>query len=520
MENEPSGRSLETLISIDDSDDSSGYASEKTESLTYFLAQSSVENFEADVTKLKQDSSAKFKKRWEEIIQRYSKIDDDAESDEIDLRTGKITVDNGHLRSLAGEGQMINGVKLHSSIWTGDYDYDKMVKEESRLQTQERRAKHRMREKLKREDKFYNGSPLAADSDSVADSVLVVDQSPTKRSTISPLKRKPSLPAGYISPVKRSLVDSLNLLSPRRDSRGSGHMFSPRHMSSPMRGSYISSPMRSSSHISSPSSIYPSHIRKSVSDNALTPGKLHFGSPTTTHDELYSMVSDLNDNIQMSLYTCAFPGCRFSSEFKSAYRAHLLLNHASELNRIGYPVARESGVDVPDMTIPEMTILKLTLHFPLQLTISPEKPLGCLKQLAGGRCTKSFLSSKQLALHHEKYPSQCSTRRQVLLCPILGCHFMTDGGGEEWKIHVNSHLSKSNSRGDISNNRGELKPKMGIIDSGVMESLDDVFSDTVSSLEFSEDESKKTNMDDFWTPKPATPESHRFKFDIVTSDEE
>lgn len=537
MENQPSGRSFETLISISDSEDSGSDSSERADALTYVLANSSVENFEADINKLKRDSSAKFKKRWEQIIERYSEINDDLESDEIDLRTGKITVDNGHLRSLASEEQMINGVKLHSSIWRGDYDYDKMVKEENRMKTLEQNAKRRMREKLKREDRFHNSSPLNTDSDNLSDNVLLLDLSPTKKLTISPLKRKASLPAGYISPVKRNLVDSQSwLCSPKRP------ISSPRHIS--RSSSYLS---RGSSHLSrSPgrNSRSPGHNSRSPGQNSrspshisrsprrirnpsfadilqLKPRKLHFDAPDTNHDELYSIGSDLTDDIQVSLYTCAFSQCRFSSELKETYRNHLLLNHSPELNRIGYPVTLDSRFP-DDMIIPEMTILKLSLHFPLQMDISSEKLLICNRQLTNGKCTKSFLSTKKLVSHHEN-PNQCSSRRQVLLCPILGCDFMTDGGGEEWRDHVNSHGSNSHgskSHGSKPEITSDLMPsKLANIGTGVMESVEDIFSDSVSSLEFSDDEeTKMRDMDDFWTSKPTNMD--RFQFEIVTSDEE
>ncbi|SGZ58268.1 CIC11C00000000257 [Sungouiella intermedia] len=553
MDNQSPGRSFETLIPIDDFSDSSSGESEKNGGFARVLAQSSVENFEADLNKLKQDSSAKFKKRWQEIILRYSEIDDEIESDEIDLHTGKITVDNGHLRSLAGEGQMINGVKVHSSIWTGDYDYDKIMKEEDRLQRQQRKAKQQMREKLKREDRFYNSSPSTIDSDVFGDR-LVVDVSPSKRLSISPLKRKFSLPSGYISPVKRS-VES-------RDS--------PNH--SPLRyqsQSVSYSPLGNNS----PAESLPESKKSSQNSNLprrSKPRKLSFEN--YIHDDLYSMVSDLNDDIQLSLYTCAFSECRYTSETKTMYRSHLLLKHVSELRKIGYPVTIESNYEDPkliaggvlelpskkaiDLTIPEMTILKLNLHFPLQISISPGCPYVCKRNIGSGKCTKSFMSSKQLVEHQQKYPHQCSTRRQVLLCPILGCDYMTDCGGEEWRDHVNSKHS-----GDVK------PPKMAIIDNEVMESIEDVFSDSVSSLDFSGDEKgepeededssealgkkggeeereerevrlgneatveEKTKiprkeMDDFWTPNAlvvsdiTTLVCHNFEFEIVTSDDE
>lgn len=45
-------------------------------------------------------SKLKFLSNWNKILTKYERIDDERESDEIDIITGKVLVDNGHLRGL------------------------------------------------------------------------------------------------------------------------------------------------------------------------------------------------------------------------------------------------------------------------------------------------------------------------------------------------------------------------------------------------------------------------------------
>ncbi|CAK9437815.1 uncharacterized protein LODBEIA_P21930 [Lodderomyces beijingensis] len=53
-----------------------------------------------DLNKARKESWARAASRWSSIIDKYSKIDDEFESDLIDLDRGRVVVDNGHLRSL------------------------------------------------------------------------------------------------------------------------------------------------------------------------------------------------------------------------------------------------------------------------------------------------------------------------------------------------------------------------------------------------------------------------------------
>ena len=37
---------------------------------------------------------------------------------------------------------------------------------------------------------------------------------------------------------------------------------------------------------------------------------------------------------------------------------------------------------------------------------------------------------------HQEAGDECSDKRQVLFCPILGCGYLTDGGYKEWREHM------------------------------------------------------------------------------------
>lgn len=501
MVTQQTGQYYEKLISIEDVSDYSSSSGEENSVLNHALTQSG-QQFQADINKLKRNSSVKFRKQWHEIIQRYSLIDDTVESDEIDLHTGKIIVDNGHIRSLADDGQTIDGVRIHRSIWAGDYDYERILKEEDRSQRHERKHKQKMRAKLKSEDRFHNSSPInTSDSEVLEDNLLLINLSPSKRLSISPLKRKASkLPSRFMlpSPVKRSMK---------------------------IMGS-------------SPEKETSSLLAESLPIKAGCARIEQIELENPDYDELYSVISDLTDNVSIALFSCAFPGCPFSSESKASYRAHLISNHATGLQRIGYPVSSTSRRQEV-YHIPELTILKLNLHFPMQMNILPEIPYECKKKLVSGNCKKIFLNSDQLAEHQSKFPQECSIRKQVLLCPILGCDFMTDDGFKEWRTHVNSHESKL-ERVKFSD------PERKGSNAELMDDIEDVFSDTVSSLDFSDDVADVTreqkgsgyvskkisqkrseksnvaleNIDEFWNYKSARPKHQALHLEIRTSDEE
>lgn len=426
------GQTYEKLISLEESSDDSSPAADPLTSLT------SGPSFEQDITRLKHDSSAKFQRKWNEILAKYAAIDDNAESDEIDLHTGRITKDNGHIRSLAEDGQMINGIRLHDSIWAGNYDYERVMREEERLEKRVRKHKHKIRDRLKSEDKFYNSSPITtSDSDILEDNLLLIGL--PIRMNSSPLKRK-VLPFGYLlsSPVKRThTMNSSPERSHSGEYRGEEDYRGEEYH---RKGSYDE-------------------------DYVLQTREDYFGGENS---RLSAEVCDLHGHVSVSLFCCAFLHCTFTSESRSVYRDHLLRSHAPELCRIGYPVeARGTG----DVHVLELSFLKLNLHFPIEVP-APEKCYKCRRNMPAGKCSKMFLSADQLA-QHQSDPRKCTTRRQILLCPILGCDLRA-AKYSEWRDHVNSHR-----RVTVVSDRAKA-----------MDSVDEFFSDT-SSLVFSDEEEEK-----------------------------
>ena len=49
---------------------------------------------------MENQSLQRFKSQWDAIIDKYSKIDDSTQSDEIDIVTGELITNNGHLDKL------------------------------------------------------------------------------------------------------------------------------------------------------------------------------------------------------------------------------------------------------------------------------------------------------------------------------------------------------------------------------------------------------------------------------------
>ncbi|EEQ37886.1 hypothetical protein CLUG_02009 [Clavispora lusitaniae ATCC 42720] len=524
------------------------------EELDRALRQDSAE-LENRLRQLKQDSSARFLRRWDEIISKYSQIDDNTQSDEIDLRTGEIVRDNGHLRSLATDGSL-HGVSIQSSIWAGDYDFERGLKAEEKERRHQQRAKRRLKERLKTQQLFRTASagPVLL-SEPLQDNLSILSPSPTKKqrtAASSPLKERQSpepwtqyereekmrkdykserknaslrenikwdqknrpdliyrsssesLASDMDSPVKSSLkfLEQLDLHSPqkldlrqfelsKRDSfderpgleyphsseleitETHGNSSSPKCRNGV---SDVQSPKRSTTEkyaIVCETSPFYDHS-SAPSDYKLEGPMYSHGSPNGSHS--FSIRSDLVETPQIALYPCAF-GCSYTSDSKTAYRAHLLSTHAHSLLRIGYPVKISDSNHIShNEHISELTILRLTLHFPLRIQM-PLKPYSCGREFKYGKCQRIFLDEKSAQAHQEAYPHECSARRQVLLCPILGCDFMTDEGYKEWKDHVSGHEREQTKKFSV----------VPIEDAEVS----DIFSDSVSSLSFSEDEEQK-----------------------------
>lgn len=422
--------SYEPLIPIEDGS-SSDEPDTNDQLLSSTLKHSGLQ-LQADISKLKQESTLRFKTRWDEIIAKYSSVDE-LESDEVDLATGEITIDNGHLRSLTTSGTEINGVKVNTSIWHGDYDDDRDLQKEKKREESQAKRKQKLREQLKMERKFHNPGVVTSDSDVLEDNLV----------SSSPAKSR-RLYLGNSSPLKFHLESPFKVgLSPLK------------LVSSPVKIGF-SRQSSDSSLLASPTK--RRHVQKSPGDSKglgadrLEPfdsgiSQLLLSTPENQHssdnsevDTLYLMISDLHEHTTVAVFNCAFNGCTFHSESKASYRAHLLSQHSGQLNQIGYPVT-SADTSFKHHQIPELTILKLTLHFPLQVNLPPIVR-SCGLYIDNQQCLKVFADLKLLKLHQEGHPRGCSTRKQVFACPILGCDFLTDEGYAEFREHVIGHNGK------------------------------------------------------------------------------
>lgn len=443
------------LISLEKIEDSAGH-----EDINEALREDD-EELEERLNTLKQESSARFVRRWDEIISKYSHIDDNTQSDEIDLQTGQIVKDNGHLRSLATDGSL-HGVQFQPSIWSGDYDFERVIRDEEKEYRNKKRAKAHLRRKLKLQQLFHT-SPGDATLDSAAseplqDNLLILSPSPTKKQRViasSPIKKQRDTASTTMKNERntQSTLEDRALWSysplPRSKDKSDADYRQDFHSSSPIK------------HI--PSLPHLKYEEEEVYSSEID----------SEPDLLFLLMSDLVDTPRMAIFHCAL-GCSFTAETKSAYKDHLLSNHANLLFRIGYPVKVPKQPQVLRDHITELAILRLTLHFPLQVSI-PQKPIECGLNYGIGKCCRVFLDPEAAQKHRSSHPLKCSTRRQVFLCPILGCDYMTDGGYREWREHVLKH-----KEGQQSYPTNGTQEEVG--------DVSDIFSDSVSSLSFSEEE--------------------------------
>lgn len=259
----------ERLIPLEDSYDD-------TFSLLFIKnSESSNSEIHEELLKRRADTTNKFKEKWKQILEKYSAIDDDLESDELDLHTGRITKDNGHLRSMKERQIEIGGVIVNDDIWAEDDSYDKAYNDYRRVKAHQEKLKKRFDTHILQHNK---------DSSMKREDVPIDD---LVSSIFSPSKRNSS---------KKTLTR-----------KHSSSFESPENSSSPFRGS------REESIFSS-----PLKIPTSPKEN----------SPTKRR----------KDKILIQWYNCAFEDCPFKTELRAQYGEHLLAYHADELSFIGYPV--------------------------------------------------------------------------------------------------------------------------------------------------------------------------------------
>lgn len=293
-----------------------------------------------EISRLKSASSTRFREKWEKILEKYSAIDDNLESDEIDLETGKITIDNGHLRSMAANEIVVGGVTVNGDIWAEDDSFDKAYNDQRRVRAHQERLRERFENHIRR---HKDGSPLKLGA--------IPDD---------------NLHHAFTRPLKRNLSD-----------------FSPGHSSS--MGFSASEDSDFSDTHASP---FRSLQMASIPSSPLRPTSSI--SPTKRARRLQSP----------HWYNCAFEYCSFITEKKGGYEDHLLAEHPEELSFIGYPV-KGNDKKIKNV-ITELCVRKLALYFPLSVDADSREAiledsgdvcpiLGCeFTAINGNRLEKHF----------------------------------------------------------------------------------------------------------------------------------
>jgi hypothetical protein len=82
-----------------------------------------IDETDAEYQRKKQEAQQTLKNTFESIFARYSNVADD-ETDEVDLETGKIVVDNGHIRSMANDPKARERWRALGEIMEDDADSD------------------------------------------------------------------------------------------------------------------------------------------------------------------------------------------------------------------------------------------------------------------------------------------------------------------------------------------------------------------------------------------------------------
>lgn len=375
-----------------------------------------------DLHRLKQQSTARFHRKWDDILAKYSQIDDTIELDEIDLSTGQIITDNGHLRSmLRAEYEEHNAL---SDIWSPGYD-----DEVEQLEPKDHilRISHASSSPLLRPRQGLD-SPRS-------DNLLILGWSRES------LPVRPALSLKRRSPLKD---DTWSLKLSRTSSS------SPlKHLTTQASPPLLPTPKMKRG-------VFADHSSSEIGGFTLLDGSDDIDN---FDDSGYSLDSHY-DAGSLDLYSCAFPRCSFCSELKSQYRDHLLCSHVPLLQRIGYPIGELRRLPHPDSeAVLELTILKLALHFPLLVEL-PDVPFVCGRRMTSKNQTRTCRRVFFLAegCRHHKLHGRCSARRQVLRCPILGCDYICEEDYRMLKTHAKEHQQMTGSQRKRDVRAGETLP--------------------------------------------------------------
>ncbi|ODV81526.1 uncharacterized protein CANTADRAFT_110899 [Suhomyces tanzawaensis NRRL Y-17324] len=425
-----SGRQTEPkLIAIESDDEPSQFDLLHEDKQLHHDSQA----FQRELERLKAQSTRKFQSKWEQILQKYSTIEDEKASDEIDLVTGRITIDNGHLRSL--NTQLAHDKNsLDGNIWAVDYDWerDKRLK-----QKKQKDQKHQLKSRLKLLNLFYNSLSTESIDEPThkrapLEDNLLLNPSPTKKSRLSssPVRADARFD---VSPTKAAPVGSDSDTSPiKQNGKGASQNSDilPTRLFD-LSGNFDSPTEGSSFDLSHSSSISEHPKSKKSLKCALD-----------QFEEEYSILTEylVDNSPQVKIFECAIENCYYCTGNKSLYQNHLLEKHSGVLYTLGYPVSLNEN-ETP-LSVSEKVSKKLHDQFPIMYPIPPlalsgtGEPFHCMRKMQNGKlCQKFFLSMGDLRKHQMDSLSDCSCKKQVLVCPLLGCGYMTDGGYLEWRTH-------------------------------------------------------------------------------------
>ncbi|RLV84604.1 hypothetical protein JA9_000488 [Meyerozyma sp. JA9] len=420
-------------------------------------------SFEKRVANLQARSRSRFRNQWEAILEKYSQIDDEKESDEIDLSTGEIITDNGHLRALARKNVSSSSL---DDIWSAN-----LVEEPGQ-------ARPYMTSKSG-QNTFISPARQPKDinetrrSSSMKDNVLLLSPSPTKKARHSPPKTASpsrSTPSKFSSP---------RLSSPRLSST---------RLSSPP----LSSPAANAPAYPGPEKIdheslfHPTRLFSSASSDKESFKHNPFLEQKTSRYILCDLSAPTTD----AVYHCAFHYCKFCTGNRSLYKEHLLKLHPNELKLIGYPIQRESVTEV-DSISPD-TIENIGRVFPLTFDrlLQTDHLIHCNMKLSlTERCRRVFFTLDELKEHQKT--GGCDSRLITFSCPILGCAHQTNSF-EALQDHFrtysfnSSHLTKDNrsyskkvsmniSERPNEGNAVPIEPSIALTKTEVMNEIDELF---------------------------------------------
>ena len=123
--------------------------------INQLINQQNEKQFKNKFKQLENQSLQRFKSQWDAIIDKYSKIDDSTQSDEIDIVTGELITNNGHLDKL-NQNHNQKGDITKMDIWRQDYgqQLENWRQRDFRMKKQAKQRKNEQRQILKKLDLF------------------------------------------------------------------------------------------------------------------------------------------------------------------------------------------------------------------------------------------------------------------------------------------------------------------------------------------------------------------------------